>query len=91
MNKKLRRIYRTVSEQAAPILVSIVFISLALLGANYATQHVDNNLSNNETNQSVLNQSKYYDTEDKVCRSPDINMTNKSQLKACVYNQNLVN
>jgi len=98
MNTKL--IQKVKSVTARPGVAVLLFVIIVGIGViQFATTDdiyqldnlLDTNMSDNETvNESVLNQSKYYDTEDKVCRSPEINDTNKSQLKACVSNQTSV-
>jgi len=90
MNKKLRQVINDTATLAVFLTVIIVG-----LGSLVYTGSIDLDLDSNQTvndtvNESVLNQSKYYDKEDKVCQSPDINDTNASQLKACVTNQTSV-
>jgi len=98
MNIKL--IQKVKSVTARPGIAVLLFVIIVGVGAiQFATTDdiyqidnlTDSNMSDNQTvNESVLNQSKYYDTEDKVCQSPKINDTNKSQLKQCVSNQTSV-
>jgi len=90
MNKKLRQVINDTATLAVFLTVIIVGI-----GALVYTGSIDLDLDSNQTvndtvNESGLNQSEYYDTEDKVCQSPDINDTNASQFKACVTNQTSV-
>ena len=84
MNMQLRSKAKDTSVRKAALLVfALIVLGLALVYVSGDTE-VNNNSSHNRTG---LNLSKYYDTEKKVCQNPDIDHTNKSQLKACVSNQ----
>lgn len=86
MNTKLKHYVDQATYTTAIISVFALIIAAGFLSVDYVVSDNTTDI-NNTVNESVLNQSKYLDEEDKVCRSPEINQSNVSQLKACIVNQ----
>lgn len=61
------------------------FLVLAFIGVT-DTPDLDTNTT---TNQTDLNVSKYYNHSQKTCEKPGVNLSNASQLQACVQNKTM--